>query len=41
MWNAGNAETQKVRIVGMQIAGMWMDVASTYVLCPRLGIWCP
>ena len=38
---AGNAEMRKVQIVGMWIAGMRTDVASTYVLRPCLGIWCP
>ena len=40
MENAENAETRKVRIVGMRISEMRTDVASTYVLRPRLGIWC-
>ena len=38
--NMENAETWKVWMVGMQIVGMHMDVASTYVLRPLLGIWC-
>ena len=41
MRKAENAETRKVQIVGMRISEMRTDVALTYVLRPRLGIWCP
>ena len=34
--DGGNADCGKMRISEMRT-----DVASTYVLRPRLGIWCP